>query len=435
VVVREIITFANFDPNRSRDYGIVYIPPTFTIDFTYPRIIYYKWDYIVANYTIVLANASASFEWNITGVTESAYVIDPGDLNPDGPAAVHPHVNATYNVSVVVVDVNGFNVTALPAGNVTTSGSSPTIIYITGTTAPPIGPNSYEADTSDLIQMTSWSSFEPHDMLKEGFYRFSVGGMEFLEGSVLKIEVVYRSSLGPGGGITIEKLLFTDRDVMIDVYSDPPIEVKAMRTVGDTRTSLSPTSESTGPGIPTRFATTSSFTLDLSPPSEDEGTDWEKLGRYAILFVIIGVLLYVILWTSPKRGPEDDAEDIKDAEAETEDELAELEAGRKEVLKEIKEMDRRHKLGEVPKAKWKRGRAELKAELVAIMEDIEDLRSEEASDARARLEERKGRILQELQDLDADHDAGDIPEDEWKERRAELKADAVTVMRELEDQD
>jgi hypothetical protein len=428
LVIKETITFSNDDPNRTRDYGIVYFPPEFTIDNTYPRVIFYQWDYTVANYTLSLWNETDSFVWNITGITEDSYQIELEDLNPDTNGSSHPKVNASYMWSVSVVDVGNHSIMSFTGGSVNTSTDGPTIVDMSDVDLPPLGPNTYNADEDDRMQMNIWIALEPHDLLKAGFYRFKVQGMEFYEGSVLTIEIRYRAPLGPDRTLNFEKLMFTPRAITVDVYSESDLEVQAFSSTGDARTPLAPVSKSGGPGEPTSYETTTTFTLRFSPPSEDEGTDWGKVGRYILRFAIIGGLLYAILWSGPKDKADEEEEEI-----DIEKEISEAEEERKEILQEIKDLDRKHDRGDISEGKWKRERAVLKAEAVAVMKELDELHAEskakikeiELGDAIADAEEERKQIQKEIEDLDRQRDRGDISQNEWESESPDLIRDLL----------
>ena len=94
--IRETISFANEDPNRTTDYGIVYITPHATIDGDTFRVLSFTWEYVVANYTIMLYNLTDDWWGNLTGYTSDVVTIQPEELGPDEPGAFHPRANASY---------------------------------------------------------------------------------------------------------------------------------------------------------------------------------------------------------------------------------------------------------------------------------------------------------------------------------------------------
>jgi hypothetical protein len=388
VVVKELISFESDDPLKVPDYGIVYIPPQFTIDTGYPKLVSYMWEFNVKNYTVVLRNDTDEFVWNITGVAGETVSIDPGDLGPDEPTGAHPKVNATYNWSAEVVNDHGSSIMAFIGGQVTLDGAAATVIDLSPLGLPPLGDNTYEPDAANLAGMSRDLVLEKHLDLKDGFYRLRIGDMAFELGVRMMVEVRYHAMLGGDDRVKVDKLLFTSRQVHIDVYIPSDMEVKAFDTALGQGIPLSPTSVSGGQGEPTSFSATGSFRVELGPPGE-EATDWAKMGRYALLTGLIVVLLALILW-SPRRG-KGEGEDIDGDEGEGEDE---------------------EEHGD---------------------EDDDEVEDERVALVRTGLEERKAELLEGIRDLDDLHDDGELDDEEWEARRAELKAEAVSVMKALDD--
>ena len=381
VVVQELIYLESDDPHRVPTYGIVYIPPDFTIDTGYPELVSYVWDFHVANYTVVLRNETDEFEWNITGVVVSSVTIDPGDLRPDEPSGAHPKVNATYNWSAEVVNDHNSSIMAFDGGQVTLDGAAPTVIDLAPLGLPPIGDNTYEPDSTELAAIGMGLVLEKHLDLKDGFYRLRIVGMAFEYGVRMTVQFRYHARLGSDDRIDVEKLLFTNRQVHVDVYIPAHFEVTAYDTTLDQDVLLTPAIVSTEEGEPTRFSVLSSFRIELGPPGE-EGTDWAKIGRYALLSGLIVVLLAFILW-SPRRdrgeGAEEEEEyaeeghDEDEGDVDEEEERAELQERKAELLEEIRELDDQHDEGVLEDAEWEERRAELKAEAVEVMRELDDL--------------------------------------------------------------
>jgi hypothetical protein len=374
VIVHEVISFASEDPHKVPDYGIVYIPPAFTIDTGFPELVSYVWEFHVKNYTVALRNETDGFEWNITGVVGTTVAIDPGDLGPDEPAGAHPKANATYNWSVMVVNEHNSSIMAFAGGMATLDGTTPTVIDLTPLGLPPLGDNTYEPDAAGLAAMERDLVLEKHLDLKDGFYRLRIEGMAFELGVQMTLEVRYHARLGNDDRIKVEKLLFTSRQVHIDVYIPAHMDVKAYDTTLEQDINLAPTSVSEAEGEPTTFSVVGSFRVEIGPPGE-EGTDWAKIGRYALLFGLIVALLALILW-SPKRGKGEGTEEDEDVDEEgydEEEERAELEERKAELLAEIRELDEQHDEGGLDDEEWEERRAELKAEAVEVMKELDGL--------------------------------------------------------------
>jgi uncharacterized membrane protein len=422
IVIRETIAMASIDPNRTRDYAIIFIAPEFTIDPGYPRLLSYEWEYTVANYTLMLVNELAA-----------------GDLGPDDPEAPHPRANATYNWSVKVVDYGGHEIMTFFGGNVTTTANETTPFDLAPLGLPPLGENLDQADTGRLIDLTFDSLLEPHEILKDGFYKFSIGDMQFYEGVTFTLEFRYSAILQGAERISFEKLLFTSRPVHIEVFTPSDLDVKVFSSAGSTKAPMSPTETSSGPGLPTKYSTSGTFSIEVRPEGEGE-TDAASIGRYVLLFGVIAILLVAILWTGPGRRSKKD------------DERSELIAIKEEILEDIKDLDEQHDNGEISDKEWDRRRKELKEEAVEVMRSIDgqDAKGMAAPDTEDRVQtgqddgldvedraeqaellETKAEVLAEIKDLDKRHDRGDLTDDEWEQERAELKAEAVETMRML----
>ena len=209
VVTREVVSFANDDPNKTTNYGVIYITPNSRFEDGPPRVINYTWDFNVANYTMQLSNVTAGFTGNITGVTEVVHTIDPQDLGPDDPEASHPKANATYQLKVLVVDTRGETIMTYDGGEVTTRVDEPTVIDMSGLDLPTVGQNRYVADDNDLAGMTDQLVLEELPDFAEGWYRIRISGMAFEYGVRLTIEARYT--------VTME-----DRRVVIRERLEPP---------------------------------------------------------------------------------------------------------------------------------------------------------------------------------------------------------------------
>jgi uncharacterized membrane protein len=439
IVIRETIAMASIDPNRTRDYAIIFIAPEFTIDPGYPRLLSYEWEYTVANYTLMLVNETDAFEQNITGIIGDSHELAAGDLGPDDPEAPHPRANATYNWSVKVVDYGGHEIMTFFGGNVTTTANETTPFDLAPLGLPPLGENLDQADTGRLIDLTFDSLLEPHEILKDGFYKFSIGDMQFYEGVTFTLEFRYSAILQGAERISFEKLLFTSRPVHIEVFTPSDLDVKVFSSAGSTKAPMSPTETSSGPGLPTKYSTSGTFSIEVRPEGEGE-TDAASIGRYVLLFGVIAILLVAILWTGPGRRSKKD------------DERSELIAIKEEILEDIKDLDEQHDNGEISDKEWDRRRKELKEEAVEVMRSIDgqDAKGMAAPDTEDRVQtgqddgldvedraeqaellETKAEVLAEIKDLDKRHDRGDLTDDEWEQERAELKAEAVETMRML----
>lgn len=396
VLVREEIFFANTDPNLTTDYGIVYIPPTFAMVSTYPRVTGFTWHYEVANYTVRLYNATRGYVCNFTGITGDTFQLLPGDLDPEGPTASDPMVNATYWWFALVVDTRGAEIINVTGGVVTTNASEPTVFDLGALDLPPLGFNEHVADISELVQLTIRLDLQQHPLLNDGFYKMFITGMPYQFGMSLILEVRYRAERGDPG-IDWDKLIFTTRPVDIDVYLTEEMEVRVFEGAEGAGPQLSPETASTGPGSPTVFHVDKSFHVVI----EEEGTgevDWAMYGRYSALAGLILVLLFIILWSGPRKKEGDEVPE----DAEEED------AG--EAGEEAEEPD-------APSLQRAKGGGKRKGKAVS---------------KREQLEARKEALLGEIKGTDERHEAGKLTDREWKATRAALKDEAVEIMKELD---
>ena len=394
VVVQELISFQNVNVDLIRDYGIVFLPEEFTIIGGYPLVVSYNWTYQVNNYTVVLTNNTFAFEKGYTGVTGSTLSLDPGDLGPDDPFAPHPRVNATYEWHVVVVEDDGYNITTVEGGIVTTLVDAPTVIDLAPLDLPPLGQTEHVADEGELLDLSRNATLIRYEGFKDGFYRFRIDGKFFMPGASLSIEVRYLGYTTYDGGVEFEKLLFTQRLVHVHIYtpSSSDLLARVFTSAGDTRTQLSPT-ESGGKGEPIAFETSSTFEVIVGP-LEDEGLSIGAVGRYVLLAVIIGGLLFLALRGGRRRGgPSGDQ-----GKGEDDDDLDEEEVEDDEVDDDMYAIEER-----------------INSQHLTI----------------AGLEESKASHLEMIKDLDRQHDEGDLGDDEWEDQRASAKAEAVAVMKDL----
>ncbi len=397
VLVREEISFEMTDPAQVTDYGIVYIPPDFAMDSAYPRMSYYKWDYDVANYTVQLTNSTSGYVGNFTNVTGDTFTLTPDDLNPDEPGEPDPRVNSTYDWNVLVIDTRGQAIMNFTGGEVTTNATEPTIIDLAPLELPDLGPGTFEATIEDLVLMTYKLYLEPYTTLTDGFYKMRISGMTFEYGMTISIIVQYRGEI-EGDKILFDKLLFLQRPVVMDVYITKGKELIVYDGPEGQGPPLSPTHESTGDGDPTTFETITTFSVKIMEEGTDS-TDWGLYMRYAALFGVVLLLLFLVLWRGPRGKDEEEDEDL-DGEDE------EAEEAKEEVPPVVPEKPPKRK--RPPKEK-------------SVSKRIEEL------------EERKANLVKEIKGLDARHDDGSISDKDWKTTRAALKARAVEVMMELEE--
>lgn len=392
VLVRETISFEMTDPDQITDYGIVYIPPDFTMDAAYPRMSYYKWDYDVANYTVQLTNSTRGYVGNFTNVTGDTFVLMPEDLNPNEPGEPDPRVNSSYYWNVLVIDTRGRAIMNFTGGEVSTNATEPTVIDLAPLGLPDIGPGTHEASVADLISMTYNLVLDPYTNLTEGFYKMRINGMTFEYGMTMSILVQYRGEI-EGDKILFDKLIFLERPIEMDVYITKGKELIVYDGPEGTGPPLSPTHESTGAGDPNSFETSTTFSVKIMEEGTDS-TDWGLYMRYAALFGVVLLLLFLVLWGGPRRKDEEEDYDEEEDEADV-------------VVPPV-----------VPERPPKRKRPP---------------KDRSASKRIEELEERKAKLVKELKGLDARHDDGKISDKDWKITRTALKARTVEVMVELED--
>jgi len=405
VLVRETISFAMTDPTQVTDYGIIYIPPAFTLDTSYPRMSYYRWDYDVSNYTVQPSNSTSGYVGNFTNVTGDTFTLMPDDLNPDEPGEPDPRVNSTYDWNVLVIDTRGRAILNQTGGEVTTNATEPTVIDLAPLDLPEIGPGTFEASLEDLIQMTYNLVLEPYANLNEGFYKMHITGMTFEYGMTMSILVQYRGEID-GDKILFDKLIYLERTIEMDVHITKGKVLIVYDGPEGQGPSLSPTHESTGTGDPTSFQTSSTLSVKIMEEGS-EGTDWNLYMRYGALFGVILLLLFLVLWSGPRRKGEEDEYDEEDEEEEEGDEGEEGEEEDEEEAPQV--------ASEKPP---KRKRPPKKGSPSKRIEE---------------LEERRANLVKELKSLDARHDDGKISDKDWKTTRAALKARTVEVMKELEE--
>jgi hypothetical protein len=446
--VKELVSFTNDDPLKVPDYGIVYVDPTFEPDPNTPIVIAFTHEYTIANYTLQLVNMTDGWVGNLTGYTTTSATLRPGlDLGPEGPEEPHPKVNATYLWQVHSVSEQNRTILSEFGGEVTTEVFNDTVLDWSDLDVPGIGPHTYEADSSDLAYMTLISVMEPHPSLSAGWYRFRIQDQVFEYGVSLTIELRY-TGLMDGGRVVMDKLVFTERTIDLDVYHPGRVEVLMYDDLDGKGSQISPTMVSSGPGEPTEFAYDTTFSLVVQEP-DAEGTDWGLYGRYALLAILVGVLLLLVLWSGRDRGSRDVVDEPEDEDPEVAEQRAQLESRRATIMAEIKELDRRHEEGEIGEGVWKRKRKSLKNRAVEVMREIDDLGAaggtsliasedsgdEVASDIRSirELEREKDRVLDRIRELDGRHDDGELDEVEWKHQRKALKAEAVEIIREIEE--
>ncbi len=440
--VKETISFTNDDPAKVPDYGIVYVDPTFSPDPNTPIVIEYTHDYTIANYTLQLIHLEDDWIGNLTGYTTTSATLRPDiDLGPEGPEEPHPKVNTTYLWQVHSVTQQDRQLFSGFGGEVTTEIFNDTVLDWSDLDLPGIGSHTYEADSSDLAAMTLMSLMEPHPSLSDGWYRFRIGEEVFEYGVNLTIELRYTGVMD-GGSITMNKLVFTERIIHVDVYHRTKVDALMFDDIGGKGTQISPTQASSGPGDPTSFTYTSTFSLVVREEGAEGETDWGLYGRYALLAVLIVVLLFLVLWSGRDRRPREDGDDELDEDPETAARRARLEERKDKVLAEIKELDRRHDDGEIGEGVWKRKRRSLKNRYVEVMRELDDLGagapeemsdlSEDYADIRE-LEREKERLLGRIRALDDRHEDGEVGDDDWKRQRKALKSEVVELMKRMEE--
>jgi hypothetical protein len=247
-----------------------------------------------------------------------------------------------------------------------------------------------------------------------------------------------------GRRVVMNKLIFNARPIHVDVYLKGATQVLMYTDVDGKGTQVSPTQVPTGAGDPTRFTFDLTFSLVVQEEGAD-GTDWGQYGRYVILAVLIGVLLFLVLWSGKGKGPSDGDREAKESPDKA-SRRAHLEEERRSLMAQIKELDRRHEAGELGTGVHNRKRKTLKTRTVEVMRQLEELEGplaevETDGDAgdgpgytgeRADLEDEKAEILGRIRDLDRRHDDGEVPDDVWRRKRKHLKAEAVEIMQEIE---
>ncbi len=440
--VKETISFSNDDPLKVPDYGIVYVDPSFSPDSSTPIVVAYTHEYTIANYTLQLINLTDSWAGNLTGFTSTSATLQPGtDLGPEGPDEPHPKVNATYQWRVHAISEQNRTMVSETGGEVTTEIFNDTVLDWSTLGLPTIGPHSYEADSADLAEMTLQSKMEPHPSLSDGWYRFRIGEEVFEYGVNLTIELRY-SGVMDGGSITMNKLVFTERIIHLDVYHRTKVDVLMFSDIGGKGIQISPTQASSGPGEPTKFTHSTTFSLIVREEGAEGETDWGLYGRYALLAILIVVLLFLVLWSGRDKRPREDGEGELVEDPETAAKRAQLQSRKDKVLAELKELDRRHDEGEIGEGVWKRKRRSLKNRYVEVMRELDDLGSpstatngdlsEDYADLRE-LEREKERLLERIRALDDRHEDGEVDEDEWKRQRKALKSEVVVLMRRMEE--
>ena len=441
--VKETISFTNDDPLKVPDYGIVYVDPTYDADPNTPIVTRYTHDYTIANYTLQLINVTDDYVGNFTGFEATTAALLPGiDLGLEGAEEPHPKVNATYLWQVWAVTEQNRQLLGEFGGEATTEIFNATVFDWSDLPLPEIGPHTYEADPSDLTQMTIRSQLEPHPSLSDGWYRFRITDEVFEYGVNLTIELRYTDDMVEGR-VVMDKLVFTPRPIHVDVYHGSDIEVLMFSDVQGKGSQIPPTQTSSGPGDPTKFSAEQTFSLVVQEEGV-EGTDWGLYGRYALLGILIVVLLVLVLWSGKGKGSSGPEEDV-DEEPEVAQRRAELEERKAAVLAQIKELDRRHDEGELGEGVWTRKRRSLKGKAVEVMRELEELddarepSSEGSGPAveyigdRAELEAEKEEVLERIRELDARHDEGELADPVWNRKRKALKVEAVEIMKEIEE--
>ncbi len=459
--VKETVSFANEDPLKVPDYGIVYVDPTSHPDPATPIVTKYTHEYTIANYTLQLINLTDNYVGNFTGYTSTSATLRPGiDLGPEGEGQPHPKVNATYLWQVFSVTEQDRQLLGEFGGEVTTEIYNDTVFDWSEIDLPGIGPHTYEADSTDLGILTLSSVMEPHPSLSEGWYKFTITDEVFEYGVSFTIELRYTMDI-EGRRVVMDKLIFTARTIHVDVYHKGDMEVIMYSELGAKGTKVPPTAASTGSGDPTQFTTETTFSLVVQEEGTD-GTDWAQYGRYALLGVLIVVLLFLVLWSG--RGKREEAPEEVPEDPETAERRVRLEEEKEVILNQMKELDARHDQGEMGTGVYNRKRRTLKARAVEVMRQLEELdggaRSEAVEDEdgaaeeeaegeaeeedaddgdapvhtgkRAELEADKAEVLERIRQLDASHEDGDVSDDVWKRKRKHLKAEAIEIIQEIE---
>jgi len=438
--VKETISFANDDPLKIPDYGIVFVDPSFAADPATPIVVKYTHDYTISNYTLQLVNVTDSYVGNFTGYTGTTTALEPGiDLGPEGPDEPHPKVNATYLWQVWAVTEQNSQLLSEFGGEVTTEIFNDTVFDWSELPLPELGPHSYEADPSDLARLTLSSYLEPHPSLSTGWYRYRITDEVFEYGVNLTIELRYTGEI-VSRKVVMDKFIFTTRIIHVDVYHDGDMEALMFVDPGGKGSQIPPTESSPGPGDPTMFAVETSFSLVVREEGTDS-TDWSQYGRYALLGILIAVLLFLVLWSGKGKRSREGEDEGPDEGDETATRRAELEGLKDAIMAQIKELDQRHEEGELGTGVWTRKRKSLKGRVVDVMRQLDELDgtpSREADDGpeptgeTTGLEAEKTEILEKIKDLDRRHTEGEVSDDVWKRKRKHLKAEAVEIMQEIE---
>jgi len=434
--VKETISFANDDPLKVPDYGIIYVDPLYSPDPNTPIVTEYTHEYTIVDYTLQLINVTDEFVGNFTGFTTTTASLQPGiDLGPEGPDEPHPKVNATYLWQVWAVTAQNRQLLSEFGGGTTTEIFNATVFDWSDLPLPEFGPHKYEADRSDLAQLTLRSVMEVHPDLSGGWYRFWITDEVFEYGVNLTIELRFTGEM-TGGKMVMNKLIFNPRTIHLDVFHESDMEVLLYNDMEGKGSQISPTQSSSGPGDPTKFTYESTFSLVVQKEGTDE-VDWAQYGRYALLGLLIAVLLFLVLWSGKgKHSTEREEEE----DPEVAEERDELEARKAAILEQIKELDHRHDEGELGEGVWNRKRKTLKGRAVEVMRELEELDGAppdvedlpEAKGEGAELLADKEEILDRIRDLDRSHDEGVISDETWKRKRKHLKAEAVEIMQEIE---
>ncbi|MCK4970479.1 MAG: hypothetical protein KAS77_08130, partial [Thermoplasmata archaeon] len=346
-----------------------------------------------------LTNSTSGYVGNFTNVTGDTFTLMPDDLNPDEPGEPDPRVNSTYDWNVLVIDTRGHPIMNFTGGEVTTNATEPTVIDLAPLELPDLGPGTIEASIEDLVLMTYNLYLDPYTNLTDGFYKMRIRGMTFEYGMTISIIAQYRGEI-EGDKIEFDKLLFLQRPVVMDIYITKGKELVVYDGAEGLGPPLSPTHESTGAGDPTTFETITTFSVKIMEEGTDS-TDWGLYMRYAALFGVVLLLLFLVLWSGPRRKAEE--EDL-DGEDDEDDEEEEAEEAKEEAPPVAPEKPPKRK--RPPKER-------------SVSKRIEEL------------EERKANLVKELKGLDARHDDGKISDKDWKATRAALKTRTVEVMMEL----
>lgn len=447
--VKETISFANTDPLKVPDYGIIYVDPTSQPDPATPIVTKYTHEYTIANYTLQLINLTDDYVGNFTGYTTTSATLRPGvDLGPEGEGEPHPKVNATYLWRVFAVTEQDRQLQGEDGGEVTAEVYNDTVFDWSELDLPGIGPHTYEADSSDLAVMTVSSVMEPHPSLSDGWYKFSITDQVFEYGVSFTIELRYTMDIVSRKAV-MDKLIFTARPIHVDVYHKGDMEVIMYSELGAKGAKVPPTHASTGGGDPTQFSIETTFSLVLQEEGSD-GTDWAQYGRYALLGVLIVVLLFLVLWSG--RGKREEAPEEAPEDPVTAERRAQLEEEKEAILNQIKQLDARHDQGAIGTGVYNRKRRTLKARAVEVMRhleeldggvrpiDVDDMEGADDGDEdapvhtgkRAELEADKAEVLERIRELDSRHDEGEVSDDVWKRKRKHLKAEAIEIIQEIE---